>query len=194
MNNKKRDRSVGDWFGIMAEVLVALVVFGFMWTQSLNFFTFLFPPEQQYLSWFGLGLTGGGMIAYFVMLKTHRANTPLKRFIVVSMIAICTLGELATAGFGVQVEALIKSGRSFTPEFINTMVMVVRVLGLFHGLALIGFFGGDEIREALADRDGNGVPDIFERSAKLMTANSDTDFPELQEQGNPTNRPGSNHR
>jgi len=161
-----KNTTVKNIFGKSAEILIVLIVAGFMFSESLNFFYFAFPPEQQNIAWLGLGLTGGGMIAYFVMLKTGQADTPLKRVIVLTMIAVCTLGELATAGYGASVEIMKSSGLIITPEGVKTFVLVIRILGLFHALALIGFLGGDDIAEAFADKDHNGIPDILERKSQ----------------------------
>jgi len=160
------ETTVKKMFGMTAEILIALVVAGFMFTESMNFFYFAFPPEQQNVAWLGLGLTGGGMIAYFVMLKTGHANTPLKRYIVLGMIAVCTLGELATAGYGASVEMMKSANLTITPEGVKTFVLVIRILGLLHALALIGFLGGDDIAEALSDKNHNGIPDGFERKPR----------------------------
>lgn len=155
--------TVKDFFGWAAEIILGFVVAGFMFTQSMNFFYFAFPDNQHNIAWLGLGLTGGGMIAYFVMLKTGHANTSLKRFIVLGMIAVCTLGELATAGYGTQIESMRKAGLSMTEEGISTWINVIRILGLLHALAFIGFLGGDDISSAFADKNHNGIPDILEQ-------------------------------
>ena len=165
-----KDTTTKNIFGQAAEIIIILIVSGFMFTESMNFFYYAFPPDQQNIAWLGLGLTGGGMIAYFVMLKTGQANTPLKRVIILTMIAVCTLGELATAGYGASVEMLKNSGMSMTTEGVQTFVLVIRILGLFHALALIGFLGGDDIAAALEDKNHDGVPDIFQRKTTNVMA------------------------
>lgn len=150
-------------FGTGAEVIIYLVVMGFLFTESMNFFYFAFPPEQQNVAWLGLGLTGGGMIAYFVILKSGRADTDLKKAITLSMIVLCTLGELATAGYGTQIESLKNAGLAITADGIKTFVLVIRILGLVHAVAMIGFLGGDDIAAIFEDKDKNGIPDRFER-------------------------------
>lgn len=167
MNNKNGTK---DIFGTAVEIIMAVVVFWFMWSQSLEFFNFVFPAEKWYLAWLGLGLTGGGLIGYFIILKRGRANTPAKRFITLSMLVVCLAGELAAAGFGMQVEAFKKSGLVLSPEFIELTVTVVRGLGLFHGLALIGFFGWDDIAAAWNDKNANGIPDHLERKPRIQYA------------------------
>lgn len=160
MSNTKGTK---DIFGIAVEISMAVVVFWFMWSQSLEFFNFVFPPDKWYLAWLGLGLTGGGLLSYFIILKRGRANTPAKRFIVLTMLGVCLVGEIFAAGFGMQVEAFKKSGLELNPAFIELMVNVVRGLGLFHGLALLGFFGWDDISAAWNDKNANGIPDRLER-------------------------------
>lgn len=178
MSNTKGTK---DIFGIAVEISMAVVVFWFMWSQSLEFFNFVFPAEKWYLAWLGLGLTGGGLLGYFIILKRGRANTPAKRFIVLTMLGVCLVGELFAAGFGMTVEAYKKSGVAPNPEFIELMVNVVRGLGLFHGLALIGFFGWDDIAAAWNDKNANGIPDWQERKPKVYAMEEermhDPDFP-----------------
>ena len=169
MSNKNETKGTKDIFGVAVEGIMALIVFWFMWSQSLEFFTFVFPEDKWYLAWLGLGLTGGGLIAYFIILKRGRANTPAKRFITLTMLVVCLAGELAAAGFGMQVEAMKKSGQTINVQFIDLMVNVVRGLGLFHGLALIGFFGWDDIALAWNDKDGNGTDDRKERGNNNQT-------------------------
>src|SRR5258706_9962731 len=159
MNNNK----VAQMFGKLAEITIYLIVAGFFFTESMNFFYYAFPPEQQNIAWLGLCLTGGGMIAYFVMLKTGRADTPLKRVVVLGMIAVCTLGELATAGYGASVEMMKSAGLTITADGVKAFVLVIRILGLLHGIAAIAYMGGDEIAAAFADKDHNGRADIFDR-------------------------------
>lgn len=177
--------TVAKLFGKSAEIIIALIVAGFMFTESMNFFYFAFPPEQQNIAWLGLGLTGGGMIAYLVMLKTGMADTPLKRVIVLTMIGVCTLGELATAGYGAMVEILKNNNQVITPEGVKTFVLVIRALGLFHALALIGFIAGDEIADAFSDKNGNGIPDGLERKQNQPRS----PVPEIFERENHHDRP-----
>src|SRR5258706_4728241 len=167
MNNNK----VAQMFGKLAEITIYLIVAGFFFTESMNFFYYAFPPEQQSIAWLGLGLTGGGMIAYFVMLKTGRADTPLKRVVVLGMIAVCTLGELATAGYGASVEMMKSAGLTITADGVKTFVLVIRILGLLHGIAAIAYMGGDEIAAPFADKDHNGIPDILERKPVVPNNN-----------------------
>jgi hypothetical protein len=183
MENNK----VAEIFGKIAEITIYLIVAGFFFTESMNFFYFAFPPEQQNIAWLGLGLTGGGMIAYFIMLKTGRADTPLKRVVVLGMIAVCTLGELATAGYGASVEMLKSNGMKVTEDGVKTFVLVIRILGLLHGLAAIAYMGGDEIAAAFSDKNHNGVPDILEKPVEEVVVKqgvgftkkeATTDFPE----------------
>lgn len=191
MNNAKGTK---DIFGIAVEIIMALIVFWFMWSQSLEFFVFVFPAEKWYLAWLGLGLTGGGLLGYFIILKRGRADTSAKRFITLSMIVVCLVGELAAAGFGMQVEAFKKSGMDPNPEFIELMVNVVRVLGLFHGLALIGFFGWDDIAAAWNDKNANGIPDWQEREPKQVYAANTEQVVSKKESEVPNSPSHPNHR
>ena len=140
--------NVSRILGYGAKITMAIVVLVFLAVQSLNFFAFIFPPDQVVYSYLGLGLTGGGLIAYLMIFK-WTADTDLRKAVALIMLAVCLLGELAAAGFGMQVEAWQARGLALTPEDLNVMIWIVRVLALAHAVALILDFVGDEIIGAL---------------------------------------------
>ena len=142
--------SGGEILAYAAKIVVSLFVVFFLGIQSINFFQFTFPADQQIYAILGFGLTGGGLIAYILILK-YGAKSRLDKVISVLMLGICGIGELATAGFGMQVEVFIKEGRSLTNSDLNVMIWMVRSLCLVHGLALIAMTVGEEIIEAFGN-------------------------------------------
>lgn len=153
-------------FGQGVKVILALVVFAFLGLHSLRFFEFTFPPDQWYYAYLGFGLTGGGVVGYLVLMMTGDADTDVKKAVTLAMLVVSVLGELATAGFGMQVEAWKAANLSLSPDDFQFMVLAVQALGLAHGLALIAYVAGDKIGEALADDDGDGTPNIIDRDYK----------------------------
>jgi hypothetical protein len=75
-------------------------------------------------------------------------------------------GELAAAGFGMQVEAWDKIGYIMTTEDIDLMVLVIRILMGVQGVALLAYFAGDQVVDMFADEDGDGIPNAFDRDYK----------------------------
>ena len=96
--------SVKQLLGASAEWLIIMVVAAFLAMQSIEFWKFVTPDDKPLWVWFGFGLTGGGMIAY-LMIIMWRADTAFKKYIAIAMLVVCTLGELATAGFGIKILA-----------------------------------------------------------------------------------------
>ena len=144
------------------KVLMVAVVLAFLGLQSINFFLFIFPPEQWYYSALGFGLTSAGVVVYLTMFKQADISTTQKTVSLVMMV-VCLLGELATAGFGMQIEAWTKLGYEMTSKDFEFMVRVVQVLALFHGIGFIVYFAGDDIAELLADDDKDGIPNVVDK-------------------------------
>ena len=149
-------------FGFAAKIIVSVVVLAFLGLHSLNFFQFTFPPEQWYYSYLGFGLTSGGVILYLVMFMTE-SDTVLKRFIAITMLAVSLIGELATAGFGMQIESWRTAGYTLTESDFQFMIIGVQILSLCHGLAMVAYFAGDKIMTAFADDDKDGIPNVFDK-------------------------------
>lgn len=148
--------SVKGFVGAGFKVVIALVVILFLGLKSLDFFYFVTPADQWYYAYLGFGLTGGGVIAYLIIFLWD-ADTPLKKSIAISMLAFCVLGELASAGFGLQINAWKAGGYALTDADFNWMVIVIQILGFVHAGALIGYVAGDPIMEAFGDEDGDGT-------------------------------------
>lgn len=149
-------------FGFTAKIIVSAVVLAFLGLHSLNFFQFTFPPEQWFYSYLGFGLTSGGVILYLVMFMTE-SDTVLKRFIAITMLAVSLFGELATAGFGMQIESWKSAGFTLTESDFQFMIIGVQILSLCHGLAMVAYFAGDKIMVAFADDDKDGIPNVFDK-------------------------------
>ena len=191
------ETSVKKLFGGLVKIIIAAVVFAFLGLKSLEFFMFTTPPDKELYAYLGFGLTGGGVIGYLIILMWD-TDTVLKRFISILMLGVCVLGELATAGFGLQIEAWKKSGLALTEKDFSSMVIAVQLLGFAHAAALIAYYAGDVIASAFADKNKNGVPDWMERKNKsqhnqpqqnrpqqpaTQVYNSDTDTAKLAQDG-----------
>jgi hypothetical protein len=171
-------------FGFGVKMLLAAVVILFMGLQSLNFFTFVFPADQWYYAYLGFGLTSGAVIGYLIIFATD-SDSPLKKVIAMSMMAISLLGELATAGYGMQLEAQIKSGLVLTQTDYDFMILAVKLLGMAHGIALIAYFAGDKIVEAMGDADGDGIPNILDKDYIEYKKNNKQNQPQTRPQMRP---------
>jgi len=78
---------------------------------------------------------------------------PLKN----AMLGVCLIGELATAGFGMQVSGFEDAGMQLTRSELSMMVWVVRGLGFLHALALILAVAGDDIISAFQSGNSRKV-------------------------------------
>lgn len=144
-----RNWTAGQWLAVFVKTLIAIVVAAFLALHSLNFFHFVFPPEQYYYAYLGFALTGGAVVAYLIILKWG-SSSPMNKTISIIMLLVSVIAELLTAGFGMQVEAWKSLGYQMTNEDLSYMVLVIQVLGLFHALALILQVAGDDIWEAFS--------------------------------------------
>ena len=162
-----KNTSIKKLIGGGIKVLIAVVVLLFLGLKSLDFFTFTTPPEQWYLAYLGFGLTSGGVIAYLLIFMWE-ADTPLRKTVSIVMLAVCVLGELATAGFGMQIDAWKQGGYQMTEADFSFMVIVVQLLGFAHALALLAYVAGDKLAEAFGDEDGDGIPNYRDRDYKKM--------------------------
>lgn len=140
------DSKLGRIFAIALKILIAVTVMLFLGINSINFFTFVFKAEQSLYAYLGFALTGGGVIAYLAILKWD-SKTTLGQFVAISMLALCVVGELATAGFGMRIQSLEKMGLEFTSADLDNMILVVQLLALVHALALILKVAGTDIGE-----------------------------------------------
>lgn len=166
---KQTLRSPRKMIGAAAKILISAIVLLFMGLQSLNFFYFVFPADQWFYAFLGFGLTSGGVILYLLMFKLDAEGSNFKRTLAACMMIICVIGEILTAGFGMQVEGLQKLGYELAQSDYDFMILAVQALALFHGLALIAYFSGDDIAELFGDDDGDR--DYRKKQARPAYAN-----------------------
>lgn len=157
--------TVKKYIGAGIKVLIAAVVFAFLGLKSLDFFTFTTPADQSFYAYLGFGLTGGGVIAYLLVFMWD-ADTDLKKTVAIVMLAVCIIGELATAGFGLQIDAWEKIGYQMTESDFSAMVLAVQLLGFAHAAALVVYTAGDAIGNAFGDHDGDGTPNFLDPDYK----------------------------
>ena len=160
-----RKNGVKKFIGTGIKVLLGSVVIAFLGMKSLDFFYFTTPADQWFYAYLGFGLTGGGVIGY-LMIFLWDADTDLKKTVAIVMLFICIIGEMATAGFGLQVNAWEKQGYTLTNSDFDSMVLVVQLLGFAHAIALVAYIAGDQLIEAFSDEDGDGIPNAFDRDYK----------------------------
>ena len=151
--------TVKKYIGAGIKILIAAVVFAFLGLKSLDFFTFTTPADQWFYAYLGFGLTGGGVIAYLLVFMWD-ADTDLKKTVAIVMLMVCIIGELATAGFGLQIDAWEKIGYQMTESDFAAMVLAVQLLGFAHAAALVIYTAGDAIGNAFGDEDKDGIPNF----------------------------------
>jgi hypothetical protein len=155
--------------------IIAGIVLAFLGLHSINFFSFVFPVDQSYLAWLGFGLTGGGAVGYLIMFLWD-AGSVLKSWISLGMCVLCSIGEVASALFGMQIESWSKAGFILTEQDFNIMLLVVGILAIVHFFALIGYFAGEKIGALFSDKDGDGIPDAVDpvdnRESRQTTSKS----------------------
>ena len=166
---KLNNMTVKKWIALILKVVLALVVAIFAGSESLNFFNFIFPPEQWYLSYTGFGITMGSMFVYLYLLLND-AKTSLQRTVAFIMMLVGLAGELAAAGFGMQIEGWKKLGYQMTSENYDFMILAVRIAMVAHGLALMTYWAGDQIIELLKDDDKDGTPNYRDSDYKRPSA------------------------
>ena len=165
------------WFAMGIKVMLSGMIFIFLANSTIKFFDFIVPTDAGELAiykYLGIGLTGGGMLGYLGLFLWDE-GTKLKKTIALVMMMICLVGELFTAGFGMQVSEWKRAGVAFDQVTVNYMLLAVQVLALAHGLALIGYFAGEEIAIAWGDHDADGVPNIIDPYYKRAKAANKTD-------------------
>lgn len=143
-NETKVQASGGEILSFLAGGAIGLVVLLFLGLHSINFFTYIFKDEQSYLAWLGFGLTGGAFVAYFIKFLFGNGSN-LKSTIAFLMMLVSGGGEIATAYFGMQIEAWKKAGFSLTEKDYEAMFMVIGALAFLHLMAQVGYWGGDKI-------------------------------------------------
>jgi hypothetical protein len=147
--------------GALIKVVIGAIVLTYLGLHTINFFNYTFPPDQQYLSWLGFGLTGGGLIGYLVIFLWD-ADTQLKKVVALLMTIICGIGEVLAAGFGMTIEAWTRQGWTMTQQDFDTMLLAIRALAFAHFVALIVYMAGDKITSLFGDDDGDGIINLLD--------------------------------
>ena len=160
-----KNMTVKQWIGLFLKLGLAAVVIAFEVTQSIEFFTFVYPEDKWYMAYLGLGLTSGAMLIYMYIFAFD-AKTNLQKMLSLVMMIASIFGAIASAGFGMQVEAWKKSGLSMSASDIDFMVLAIRLLLFVHAGVLALYFTGDKIVAVLGDDDGDGVPNIIDPDYK----------------------------
>lgn len=169
-----KNYSVKKWIALGMKLILSVVVLFFLGSESLNFFSYVFPSDQWYLAYTGFGLTSGAMLVY-LYLFVFDADSKLQKTVALLMVVVGIVGELLTAGFGMQVEAWAKTGITMTKSDISFMVLAIRILMFAHAGALVAYFVGDKVIDAFSDDDGDGTPNILEpKKPKPLGFNSET--------------------
>ena len=154
--------SIKKWIALLLKLLLTVVVMFFLGSESLVFFTRVFTAEQWYMAYTGFGLTMGAMIVY-LYLFLYDAETSLQKTICLLMVAVGIIGELLTAGFGMQITGSENSGFGFAESDLKFMILAVRIMMFAHAGALIFYFVGDKVIQAFKDDDKDGIPNAFDR-------------------------------
>lgn len=162
-------KTVKQWIGLFLKIGLAAVVIAFELTLSIDFFSFVYPPDKWYMAYLGLGLTSGAMLIY-MYLFAFDAESSLQKTLALIMMTVSIIGAILAAGFGMQVEAWKKSGISMTQDDIDFMILAVRLLLFVHAGVLALYFAGDKIVTALGDDDGDGIPNFVDPDYKAWKA------------------------
>jgi hypothetical protein len=160
-NNPRPRLTIKKIFALLFKIILAVVVLAFLGYESFYFFVFIFPDEQWYMAVTGFGLTSGAMIVY-LYLFLNDADTVIRKTVALIMMFVGIVGELATAGFGMQMEAWERVGLTLGQQDIDLMILVVRILMFGHGVALVAYIAGDRIKQAFQDDDGDGIPNVLD--------------------------------
>lgn len=174
------------YLAIGSKFIILGLASAFEMFESYTFFTFIMPPEKYFLAFLGFGLTTPAMFAYMLLFKFEPKPTSMKKTISLAMMIICVIGGVLTAGFGVTLEGMAKSGYTFNQEDIDFMAFAISVLIAVHCLAMIAYFTGDEIIKAFGDEDGDGIPNIVDRHDNrrpAMASETETPRPTKPQQG-----------
>jgi len=144
------NKSPKKLLGMAVKILISTVVTTYLGIHSYNFFSYTFPKEQWYLAYLGFGLTSGGVIGCLIIFL-YDAETSLQKMVSLVMLLISVIGEVATAGFGMQIEAMENSGYMLTESDFSFMMLAVQALGFMHAIGMLLYFAGDEIAVAFSD-------------------------------------------
>lgn len=183
-----QEKSAGYYLAQFGKVVVSVVVAVFLGLHTVNFFGFVFPADQQMYAWLGFGLTGGAIFVYILILK-YGSSSNLVKSVALVMLIVSTLGELAAAGFGMQVEAWHKAGFAMNEQDFTVMIRIIQGLGLAHAAALILMTVGDEVMslfpEKSKDKPSSSPAPAVSNNPLIIRRPAPS--PSNQDNANPTN-------
>ncbi len=159
----KTKSKLGKFFGYVSLGVISVGVFLFLASHSLNFFQFTFTEQDEIYSWLGLLLTSGGVIGWMAVFA-WLADTTLQKGVSLIMMLVALAGEMVTAVFDMQNNAMYAGGLTFLPQELKTMTMLIGILGAVTGLSLIAYAIGDKILDAFKDDDSDGIPNFIDRT------------------------------
>src|SRR5690242_15386432 len=151
-----KDMTIAKIVGVGLKIALGVTVAIMAGSESLNFFNYIFPADQWYLAYTCFGLTMGAMVVYLYLLIKD-AETPLQKTVALLMTFVGILGELASAGFGMQIEGFKKAGWQLSPSDYDFMILVIRIAILIHGVCLILYSFGDRIFEIIEEASGKDI-------------------------------------
>lgn len=178
-----KNMTMYNWIALALKLALAVVVGAFLGRETMNFANFIFPADQWYFAYSVFGLTMGAFIVYLYLLLKD-AETPLQKTVALTMTMVGLLGELATAGFGMQIEGWKNLGWHPTPSEFDFMVLVIRIMLFIHGIALVLYWFGDRIFEIIEEASGKDI----NRDGRIGKSNNSSRKPANDSQ-KPNNAP-----
>lgn len=121
-------KSVLRWVARLAFYAVALGLFTYAASRSLDFIQMTMPADNQLVGYLGLLATSGGALAWLMVFIYHANGTGQKGLALV-MVVIDLLGEFALFAF----DSLYRSGEagligSLNPEEVRMMIIALSAL------------------------------------------------------------------
>jgi len=151
-----KDMTMAKWIGLALKIVLAVMVAALLGSETMNFANFITPPDKWYIAYTIFGLTMGAFAVYLYLLLKD-AETSLQKTVALIMTGVGLIGELATAGFGMQIEGWKKMGWALTPADYDFMILAIRIIMLVHGLALLLYWFGDRIFEIIEEASGKDI-------------------------------------
>ena len=135
------DQPPGFWIALILKIIMALGVFLYLATHSLNYFANTFREDQKIFSYLGLLTTSVGFVGWLTQFK-WMARTSFEKTIALFMTFVSLIGELYVAGYDI-----IYNTSKTAPAFEQVQVMgwVVAGLAAINGLAMVADFAGLDI-------------------------------------------------
>ncbi len=179
-----KDMTMAKWIGLALKIVLAVMVAALLGSETMNFANFITPPDNWYLAYTIFGLTMGAFVVYLYLLLKD-AETSLQKTIALIMTGVGLIGELATAGFGMQIEGWKKLGWTLAPADYEFMILAIRIIMLIHGLALMLYWFGDRIFEIIEEASGKDI----NRDGKIGSGKNKSSNNKQRQQNQPSQTP-----